>query len=198
MTQGILRISHATAITRFVHKHNMEQMNPSVVPCTVDLQKQIKNFEYANTPGEAEETEAIISPYRMYLGAMGHWAQTTMPQMKSTVRMASKYMSRPTKIYAHEADNHGDQVLYEYSTRGHTVWIRWGTRSDVFHRLRPRRQCRRQLRTSGMMAFVSGNYFHGYSSGQKCLTLNTAESEYIAMVKCLRFAIWTMLLLSGR
>ena len=48
---------------------------------------------------------------------------------------------------------------------------------------------------SGMMAFLCNNYFHGYSSGQRCLTLNTAESEYIAMVKCLQFAIWTMLLL---
>ena len=48
---------------------------------------------------------------------------------------------------------------------------------------------------SGMMAFINNNYFHGYSCGQKCLTLNTAESEYIAMVKCLQFAIWVMLLL---
>ena len=48
---------------------------------------------------------------------------------------------------------------------------------------------------SGMMAYLCNNYFHGYSSGQRCLTLNTAESEYIAMVKCLQFAIWTMLLL---
>jgi hypothetical protein len=61
MMQGILRISHATAIMGFVHKHSMEKMNPGVVPCTVDLQKQIKTFKYANTPGEAEETEAIIS-----------------------------------------------------------------------------------------------------------------------------------------
>ena len=96
MTQGILRTSHATAIMGFVHKHSMEKMNPSAVPCTVDLQKQIKNFKYANTPGEAEETGAIVTPYRTYLGALGHWAQTAMPQMKSTVRMASKYMSRPT------------------------------------------------------------------------------------------------------
>jgi hypothetical protein len=50
---------------------------------------------------------------------------------------------------------------------------------------------------SGMIAFINNNYFHGYaySCGQKCLTLNTAESEYIAMVKCLQFAIWVMLLL---
>jgi hypothetical protein len=48
---------------------------------------------------------------------------------------------------------------------------------------------------SGMVAFLNNYYFHGYSCGQKCLTLNTAESEYIAMVKCLQFAIWTMLLL---
>jgi len=34
---------------------------------------------------------------------------------------------------------------------------------------------------SGMLSFVNGNYFHGYSSGQKCQTLNTAESEYISM-----------------
>jgi hypothetical protein len=48
---------------------------------------------------------------------------------------------------------------------------------------------------SGMVAFLNGNYFHGHSCGQKYLTMNTAESEYIAMAKCLQFAIWTMLLL---
>ena len=36
---------------------------------------------------------------------------------------------------------------------------------------------------------------HGYSSGQKCTTLNTAEAEYIALVKGLQFAIWMMLML---
>jgi hypothetical protein len=48
---------------------------------------------------------------------------------------------------------------------------------------------------SGMVAFLNGNYFHGYSCGQKCLAMNTAESKYIAMAKCLQFAIWTVLLL---
>jgi hypothetical protein len=46
-----------------------------------------------------------------------------------------------------------------------------------------------------MVEFLNGNYFHGYSCGQKGLTMNTAESEYIAVVKCLQFAIWKMLLL---
>jgi hypothetical protein len=48
---------------------------------------------------------------------------------------------------------------------------------------------------SGTASFLNGSYFHGFSSGQKCQTLNTAESEYIAMVKALQFGIWTMLFL---
>jgi hypothetical protein len=48
---------------------------------------------------------------------------------------------------------------------------------------------------SGVVAFLNGNYFHGCSCGQKCLAMNTAEGEYIAVVKCLQFAIWTALLL---
>jgi hypothetical protein len=48
---------------------------------------------------------------------------------------------------------------------------------------------------SGMVAFLNGNHFHGCSCGQRCLAMNTAESEYIAVVKCLQFAIWTVLLL---
>jgi hypothetical protein len=32
---------------------------------------------------------------------------------------------------------------------------------------------------SGMVAFLNNNYFGGYSCGQKCLTPNTAESEYV-------------------
>jgi hypothetical protein len=46
-----------------------------------------------------------------------------------------------------------------------------------------------------MVSFLNGNYFHGYSSGQKCQTVNTAESEYIAMTKALQFGIWAMLFL---
>jgi hypothetical protein len=71
----------------------------STSPCTLELHKQIKNFKYNNSPEEATETEAIGGAYRMYLGAMGHWAQTTMPQLKATTRLASKCMSRPTKLH---------------------------------------------------------------------------------------------------
>jgi hypothetical protein len=199
MFKGVLRISHATAIMRFAHKHKLEKMQSSQVPCTSDLQKQLKNFKYSNTPEEAEETAELIGVYRTYVGAMGHWAQTTMPQMKSTIRMASKYMSRPTKVHMKLVIMMLRYCLYTVREGIHlTIRTQQGF-DGVFDLLfftdSDHGGNANGSSTSGMMAFLNGNYFHGYSSGQKCLTLNTAESEYIAMVKCLQFAIWTMLLL---
>jgi hypothetical protein len=89
--RGILKISRMSAIRKFATKHSLLEISSSTSPCTLDLHKQIKNFKYNNSPEEATETEAIGGSYRMYLGAMGHWAQTTMPQLKATTRLASKY-----------------------------------------------------------------------------------------------------------
>ena len=196
---GLLEISHATAITKFAIKHDLLKISSSTVPCSQALQSEIKAYTYTNTAEEAVETQAIGGAYRMYLGAMGHWAQTSMPQLKATVRMASKHVSRPTKLHfklvimmfrycmytvregiklvlSHSQDFDGVLELLFFTDADH-VGNTDGTSN------------------SGMIAFMNGNYFHGYSTGQKCLTMKTAESEYIAVVKCLQFAIWCMLLL---
>jgi hypothetical protein len=82
--RGILKISHMSAITKFATKHSLLEISSSTSPCTQEMQKQIKNSNYNNSPEEATETEAIGGAYRMYLGSMGHWVQTTMPQLKAT------------------------------------------------------------------------------------------------------------------
>jgi hypothetical protein len=61
--QGLLKISHATAINKFAHKHGLDSISSSEVPCSQELQKAIKAFKYANTPEEAEECEAIGGAY---------------------------------------------------------------------------------------------------------------------------------------
>ena len=79
-------------------------------------------------------------------------------------------------------------VLHVHGERRHYFnihiqgWFRWRTRITILHRLRSCGQRRRYLSNSGMVEFLNGNYFHGYSCGQKGLTMNTAESEYIAVV----------------
>jgi hypothetical protein len=108
-----------------------------------------------------------------------------MPQLKATTRPASKYISRPTKLHfilvimmfrycmyavregialtCTSADDFDGVLVLLFFTDSDHVGNADGTSN------------------SGMVAFLNGNYFHGYSCGQKCLTTNTAESEYIAM-----------------
>jgi len=194
--RGILKISHTSAITKFATKHNLMDISSSTSPCTPDLHKRIKEFRYNNSPEEATEIEEIGVAYRMYLGAMGHWAQTTMPQLKATTRLASKYMSRPTKLhfklvimmfrYCMFTVREGITLTFTSSDDFDGVLeLLFFTDSDHVGNADG-------TSNSGMVAFLNGNYFHGYSFGQKCLTMNTAESEYIVVVKCLQFAIWTM------
>jgi hypothetical protein len=177
----------------------MEDMKHSIVPCTAALQREIRDYKYTNTPEEAAETTAIIGDYRAFLGAMGHWAQTTMPQMKATIRIASKHMSRPTKVHMKLIIMMIRYCMYTVA-KGIFLTITGqegfdGVLELLFFTDSDHGGNADGKSNSGMMAFLNNNYFHGYSSGQRCLTLNTAESEYIAMVKCLQFAIWTMLLL---
>ena len=130
---------------------------------------------------------------------MGHWAETAMPQLKATTRLASKYMSRPTKLHCKLVITMFRYCMY---TVRESIALTLTSKDDfdgvlelLFFTDSDHVGNADGTSNSGMVAFLNGNYFHGCSCGQKCLTMNTAESEYIAMVKCLQFAIWTMLLL---
>jgi hypothetical protein len=128
-----------------------------------------------------------------------HWAHTSIPQLKTTVGMASKYMSRPTKVHFELVTMVlryckycvvNDIKLTLRRPKGFDGVLKLLMFSDSDHAGNDDASS-----NSGMVSFLNGNYFHGYSSGQKCQTVNTAESEYIAMVKALQFGIWAMLFL---
>jgi hypothetical protein len=142
---------------------------------------------------ELQQIEEILPVYRTYLGAMGHWSQTSMPQMKATVRMASKYMSRPTKTHFKLVIMMLRYCLYVVINDIKLTITRQKQFDEVLDMLMMTDSDlagnKDGSSTSGMVAFLNGNYMHGYSSGQKCVTLNTAEAEYIALVKGLQFAI---------
>jgi len=194
-----IRLHHHTNIRRFLKKNNMENLKSNNVPSTPKLVKEMKDYKYKNSPEEARETAILQTPYRQYLGAMGHWSQTSMPQLKAPVRIASKYMQRPLKIHyklimmmikycAYCVENDICLILKRGEVFDGVLDLMFMSDSD---------HCGNSDGTSnsGMVAYMNNNYFYGYSSGQKCVTVNTAESEYVALVKCLQFAIWTMLLL---
>jgi hypothetical protein len=100
-----------------------------------------------------------------------------------------------------QTSNNNVPVLHVHGERGHcsNIHIKWRFRRGVLEPLfftdSDHVGNADGTSNSGMVAFLNGNYFHGYSCGQKCLTMNTAEIEYIAVVKCLQFAIWAVLLL---
>jgi hypothetical protein len=184
---------------RVLKKGALDNMGVSPVPCTTDLFKRLKAYQYTNSAAEAQEIDECRSLFRMYLGIMGHWAQTSMPQLKTTVRIASKFMSRPTKLhfklvimvlrYCKYCVVNGIK-LAPRRPKGFDGVLKLLLFADSDHSGNDDASS-----NSGMASFLNGNYFHGFSSGQTCQTLNTAESEYIAMVKALQFGIWAVLFL---
>ena len=197
--EGTMYLHHHTSIMRALKKWSIDNMRVSPVPCTTDLFKRLNAYVYTNTESEVQEIDEYHTPYRTYLGVIGHWAQTSMPQMKTTVRIASKFMSRPTKVHFELV-----MMMLRYCKycvvnnikltlrrpKGFDGVLKLLMFSDSDHAGNADASS-----NSGMVSFLNGNYFHGYSSGQKCQTLNTAESEYIAMMKALQFGIWAMLFL---
>jgi hypothetical protein len=96
---GSMYLHHHTSITRVLKQGALDNMKVSPVPCTTDLYKRLKAYQYTNSAAEVQEIDEYHTLFRMYLGIIGHWAQTPMPQLKTTVRIASKFMSRPTKVH---------------------------------------------------------------------------------------------------
>ena len=70
--KGEMELSHRSSISRFMGKHSMETLQPSVVPCTKELAKEITYYIYDGSMLELQQIEEILPVYRTYLGAMGH------------------------------------------------------------------------------------------------------------------------------
>jgi hypothetical protein len=52
--KGEMKLSHHTSITRFLTKHSMEKITPSVVPCTKELAKEITDYKYVDSMMELQ------------------------------------------------------------------------------------------------------------------------------------------------
>jgi hypothetical protein len=48
---------------------------------------------------------------------------------------------------------------------------------------------------SGMACFLCGIYLHGFRKKQKCITLNTCESEFMSMSQAVQFLVWQVFFL---
>jgi len=61
--KGEMKLSHHTSITRFLAKHNMETIQPSVVPCTKELAKEITDYKYVDSMMQLQQIEEILPVY---------------------------------------------------------------------------------------------------------------------------------------
>ena len=199
---GVLTLSSETAITKFLSDNHLTDINPRSTACSQDLIKRIEAAEMPSTDEEKAESARIRPAYWKYLGWAAHIARFTVPWAITACGIAAKFMANPGKV-------HFELVMYIIAHLAYVVkkkiWRRFKRPKDFntkngalylcFMVDSDHRGNKSGTSNSGLAVFICGMFLCGSRKPQKCITMNTCESEFISMAGGSQFAIWLLLLL---
>jgi hypothetical protein len=199
---GTIYLSHESSINQFMEDNDLQGLAPKEFPCTPELYKKVMATPQPSTDEEKEENKPIRSAYLKYLGWAAHISRTTVPWAITACVVAAQFMANPAKIHfalVIQIIAHLKWVVREkmwrrisrpkgWSMKDGKIWVTCMFDSD--HRGNTAGSS-----NSGMACFMCGIYLHGFRKKQKCITLNTCESEFMSMSHAGQFLIWLMLFL---
>jgi hypothetical protein len=119
--QGLLKISHATAINKFAHKHGLDSISSSEVPCSQELQKAMKAFvqvcEHAGGSGGVRGNRRSVPHVSGCDGALG--ADFDAAVEGNDADSVEVYVK--TDKTSLSVGNNDGQVLHVHGARGHLL-----------------------------------------------------------------------------
>lgn len=155
----------------------------------------MQNCNGVSTPGDPnqvlhrfDESEKSTYPYRELVGSLMYLSIATRPDITHALIVASRYMEQPTLTheravkrilkYINKTFNHG--IFY---SSNQTLNLDAYSDANFAGDIDTRRS------TSGFVCLYNGP-ISWCSELQKCVSLSTAESEYIAGASCVRELVW--------
>ena len=176
INDNTIHLDQRSYITKIIKRFNMDQAKTARTPIEVKR----SNFE-----GIEERNESF--PYRDAIGSLLYLARGTRPDIMLAVAKASQNVENPTT---------GDVIAVKRIIRyiKHTIHYKfrlqiqnnevqaycdsdWGNSKD-------------RRSTTGILILFYGIPLIWYSKKQPCVTTSTAESEYVALAKCIQELKW--------
>ena len=197
-----LVLSHETAITAWMDENHMSGMAPKATPCSMELLKRVEATPMASTEQEIKLAHTLRPVMWKYIGWAGHIARTTIPWAITAINVAAKYMSNPQKVHLELVLHILSHFLYVVKNK---LWRKF-KRPTGFDSKKSKLWCifmvdsdhrgnKSGTSNSGLAVFICNMFLWGSRKAQKCITLNTCESEFMAMSSGGQFAIWFILFL---
>ena len=201
--KGVLTFSqHETAITTFLADNHLTEITPLSTACSQELIKTIEATEMPSTDEEKAEAMQIRPAYWKYLGWAAHIARMTVPWAITACSIAAKFMANPGKV-------HMELVMYIIAHLAYVVKKKIWRRFKRPKGFNPKKSAlylcfmvdsdhrgnKSGTSNSGLAVFICGMFLCGSRKPQKCITMNTCESEFVSMAGGSQFAVWLLLML---
>ena len=200
--KGKITLCHESSINKFIADNDLQGLAPKEFPCTPELYKKVMEAPQPSTDEEKEEMRPIRSAYLKYLGWAAHIARTTVPWAITACTVAASFMANPSKVHfalVIQIIAHMKWVVVHKKWRIIQRPKKWCTKTGKLYITCMFDSDHRGQKTgesnSGMACFLCGIYLHGFRKKQKCITLNTCESEFMSMSQAGQFLIWQVLFL---
>ena len=200
--KGVLTLSHETAITTFLADNHLTEITPRSTACSQELIKRIEATEMPSTDEEKAEAMQIRPAYWKYLGWAAHIARMTVPWAITACSIAAKFMANPGKVHMELVMHIIAHLAYVVKKK---IWRRF-KRPKGFNPKKSalylcfmvdsdHRGNKSGTSNSGLAVFICGMFLCGSRKPQKCITMNTCESEFVSMAGGSQFAVWLLLML---
>jgi hypothetical protein len=200
--KGKIILCHESSINKFIADNDLQGLAPKEFPCTRELYKKVMAAPQPSTDEDKEAVRPIRSAYLKYLGWAAHIARSTVPWVITACTVAASYMANPSKVHfalVIQSIAHMKWVVVNKKWRTITRPKKWSTKTGKLYITCMFDSDHMGQKTgesnSAMACFLRGIYPHGFIKKQKCITLNTCESEFMAMSQAGQFLIWQVLFL---
>lgn len=138
---------------------------------------------------ESQASEADIKTYQEMIGALLYYAQRTRPDIAVSVNILSRFATNPSSDHLERA-----RRIFHYLNQT----IDWKLRIVGTKPLTMRAFCdadwagdhNDRKSTSGYVIRLGESLCAWSSRKQNCVSLSTAEAEYVALVDCAKECIW--------
>lgn len=182
-SNGSIFLHQQNYANRVLKRFNMHECNKVATPADTNaILYDLKN------------DETILFPYREAVGSLMYLAVSTRPDISYAVGLVSRFLENPsmahvnavkrilkyikgTSTYGIFFQNNKNLVLYAYSD------------ADFAGCVNTRRS------TTGYLLQIGSAIVSWSSERQKCVSISTAESEYIASAEAVREMVWLRTLL---
>lgn len=177
-SNGSILLHQQNYANRVLNRFNMHECNKVATPADTNA-----------TLYDLENDEIVSFPYREAVGSLMYLAVSTRPDISYAVGLVSRFLENPSKAHINAVkrilkyikgtntygiffQNNKNLVLYAYSD------------ADFAGCVNTRRS------TTGYLLQIGSATVSWSSERQKCVSISTAESEYVASAESVREMVW--------